>query len=109
MIQLIADDQFLLKDLQRFVEPVEVLDPSGKLLGLFVPTNQGQTAQVGEDDDSHMDWAEIERRAIAEAGQGRTLDQVFEHMKTLTSDPEEQADLQSHIDQIRAENGCDTP
>ncbi len=109
MIQLTADEHWLLKDLESFVEPVEVLDASGKLLGLFVPANLERGKQLYEELEARTDWAEIERRASAEAGQGRPLDQVFEYMKTLTNNPEEQADLQRHIDQMRAGNGCDTP
>ncbi len=98
----------LLENLRSIAEHVEVLDPEGKVLGLFVPASREQVDQLREDADAGIDWAEIERRAIAEAGQGCTLDQIFERMKTLTTDLEEQVDLQRHIDGMRAENGCDT-
>ena len=39
MIHLTADDTTLLKDLALFVEPVEISDADGKLVGLFVPAS----------------------------------------------------------------------
>jgi hypothetical protein len=109
MIHLTADDSSLLKDLRLFVEPVEVLDPSGKLLGLFVPANLERGKRLYEEMDERIDWAEIERRKTEETGQGRPLHEIFETLKTLTTDPGVQADLQRRIDRMRAEGGCDTP
>jgi hypothetical protein len=39
MIYLQADDATLVKELGTFVEPVEITDADGKLLGVFVPAN----------------------------------------------------------------------
>ena len=94
MIQMTAGDDSLLKDLSVFVEPVEVLDKAGKVLGLFVPAETGQRNRLAGDAGGRIDWAEIERRHAQERGQGRRLYEIFEHLKTLTSDPEERADLQ---------------
>src|ERR1700722_3878607 len=103
MIQLTADETSLLKDLHVFVEPVEVLDPSGKLLGLFVPAHLERGKGLCEETANNIDWEEIERRKTEETGQGRRLYQIFERMRALTDDPEEQADLQRRIDVLRAD------
>ena len=86
-----------------------MLDASGKLLGLFVPANLERGKQLYQEMDERIDWPEIERRKTEEAGQGGPLHEVFEHLKTLTADPSLQADLQQHIDRLRAEDGCHTP
>src|SRR5689334_17472060 len=100
MIHVIADDSRLLKDLGRFIEPVEVSDANGKLLGLFVPANLERGKQLYEEAAARIDWAEIDRRAASEAGQGVPLWQVFEHLKTLTTDPAALADLDRHIAEL---------
>ena len=109
MIQVTADDHFLLSDLSKFMEPVEVLEPNGELVGLFVPTNLERNKGQYNEKAAHIDWAEIERRAAEETGQGRKLYEIFEHLKTLTTDPVVLADLQQRIERLRAEDGCDTP
>jgi hypothetical protein len=109
MIQVTADDRSLLSDLCKFVEPVEVLEPNGEVAGLFVPTKLEQSKRSDDKNASHIDWAEIERLDAEESGQGVPLYEVFEHFKTLTTDPEVLADLQQRIERLRAEDGCDTP
>jgi hypothetical protein len=108
MVELIADDRCLLKDLGRFIEPVEVLDANGNLLGLFVPANLERGKQIYAESMARIDWAEIDRRATEEAGKGVPLRVVFEHLMTLTTDPAVLADLQRHIDEMRAREGCPT-
>ena len=107
MIQITADDRFLLSDLSLFVEPVEVLESNGEVVGLFVPTNLERNKVRDDEGAAHIDWAEIERRAVEEAGQGRKLYEIFEHFKTLTTDPEVIADLQQRIERLRVEDGSD--
>lgn len=108
MIQMTADDTILVKDLGAFAEPVEVLNSTGGVLGLFVPAN-ACAQSVGARPAAKIDPAELKRRKEQETGKGRRLYEIFEHLKTLTTDPEEQADLQMRIDRLRAEDGCDTP
>jgi hypothetical protein len=57
-----ADDTWLLKDLGLFVEPVEVYDPQGKFLGLFVPANLERGKEIYARVLAGIDWKEIERR-----------------------------------------------
>ena len=109
MIQMTADDNSLVKDLRLYAEPVEVLDPSGNVLGLFVPMGRPRADQANESAAGRIDWEEIGRRHKSETGQGRRLYEIYERLKTLTSDPKMQARLQRDIDRLRAEDGCDTP
>jgi len=108
MIQVTADDRSLLSDLRNFMEPVEVLEPNGEIVGLFVPTNLERGKRLYDEKGSDIDWVEIERRAAEETGQGRKLYEIFEHFKTLTTDPMVLADLQQRIERLRAEDGCAT-
>jgi hypothetical protein len=62
MRALTADDTTLLKDVGLFIEPVEVYDASGKLLGLFVPANLERAKEMQAWVAAHIDWAEIERQ-----------------------------------------------
>jgi hypothetical protein len=62
MIAIPADDTILLKILGSFIEPVEIYDPAGKLLGLFVPSNLERCKELQAKADAQTDWAEIERR-----------------------------------------------
>jgi hypothetical protein len=57
-----ADDTRLMKDLGRFIEPVEIYDAQGKMLGLFVPANLERCKQKQAEILAKIDWAEIERR-----------------------------------------------
>src|SRR6266851_274338 len=100
MVDLIADERRLLKDLGRFIEPVEVFDADGKLLGLFVPANLERCRQIYEESIAKTDWAEIKRRSAQETGQGVPLWKVFEHLKTLTTDSASLADLDNHIEEL---------
>jgi hypothetical protein len=108
MVELIADDRRLLKDLGRFIEPVEVYDACGKMLGLFVPANLERGKQLYEESVAKKDWAEIDRRAAEGKGKGVPLWRVFEHLKTLTTDPAELADLDRHIEELKAREECPT-
>jgi hypothetical protein len=100
MIQVTADDRSLLSDLRKFGEPVEVLEPNGEIVGLFVPTNLERGKRLYDQKGSDIDWAEIERRDAQEAGQGIQLYEIFEYFKTLTTDPEVFADLQQRIERL---------
>src|SRR5438876_172468 len=62
MISLTADDSALLQDIRLFVEPVEIYDTKGKLLGLFVPANLERGKQLYARALSQVDWVEMERR-----------------------------------------------
>jgi hypothetical protein len=108
MVRVTADDSWLLKDLGLFVEPVEVSDATGKLLGLFVPANLERGKQLYAKLAAQTDWAEIERRKATEKG-GRPLWEVFERLKTLTEDPATQAYLQRKIEALKERDRCGTP
>ena len=80
MLTLTADDELLAKDLSRFVEPVELCDTEGKLIGLFVPGNLERGKQIYAELARRRDQAEIERRK-ADARPGRTTQEVFRELE----------------------------
>lgn len=61
MVSLTADETELLSVLKLFVEPVELYDPTGKLIGLFVPANLERGKEIYARAIAQTDWAEIER------------------------------------------------
>jgi hypothetical protein len=68
MGSLIADDSFLLKDLRMFIDPMEICDTSGKILGLFVPANLERAREHYARHAATIDRAELERRAQSKEG-----------------------------------------
>ena len=108
MIQLVADDTWLVKDLGHFLEPVEVVDSGGKLLGLFVPANLERGKQIQAELGAKIDWAEVRRRAQSKEP-GSSLKEVFRHLQTITQDEKVRAYLQGKIDRLEEREGCATP
>src|ERR1700681_3555307 len=101
MVYLTADETILLKELGLFVEPVEISDESGNLLGLFVPANLERGKRLYAELASRADHEELDRRA-AERGKGRTTREVFEPLHSLTDDPTLQAYLQQKINRLQS-------
>ena len=63
MIKLTADCDLQIKDLARFLDPVEISDADGKLIGLFVPANLERGRQIYANLTKNLDRAEMDRRA----------------------------------------------
>jgi hypothetical protein len=76
MVPLSADDSRLLKDVSLFVEPIEVYDSNGKLLGIFVPANMERCKEISAKAAAQMDRAEIKRRLATERPAGLFSDLV---------------------------------
>jgi hypothetical protein len=87
MVSLTADDTVLLKDVSLYVEPVEVYDSAGKLLGLFVPANLERGKEMYARAEARIDWAEIERRKKSNE-KGATLQEFWGRIKTLEAEME---------------------
>ena len=85
MISLTADDSRLLKDVRLFIEPVEVYDTRGKLLGLFVPANLERGKQMQARLAGLFDPAEIKRRLQANEP-GGTLEQFWKWIRELEAE-----------------------
>jgi hypothetical protein len=69
--------------------PVIVQDPQGNVLGYYTPESRVRGPKDGK---SHY-----------------TLREVFQHLQTLTLNPEMLADLQRHIEEMNTrDNECDT-
>jgi hypothetical protein len=87
MIALTADDTKLLKDLRMFIEPVEVYDGTGKLLGLFVPADLERGKRIYAEVAAKIDRAEIERR-IQSNERGGPLREVLGRIQLLEREME---------------------
>ncbi|MCI0459775.1 MAG: hypothetical protein L0Z62_22725 [Gemmataceae bacterium] len=85
MVALTADDTRLLKDMRLFLEPVEVYDTSGKLLGLFVPANLERAKERQAKALAQIDWAEIKRRKQSEEPRG-TLQDALRRLHQLEAE-----------------------
>jgi hypothetical protein len=107
-----ADDDTLLKELAIFLDPVEITDANGKLLGIFVPANLERARQRHAEMAAKTDWAEINRRAEMASKspeKGLTTKEIFERFLSLTTDPAVQADLQKKIKALEELDRCPTP
>ena len=87
MIALTADDSTLLKDVRLFLEPIEVYDSSGRLLGLFVPANLERAKERQKKALAMIDRAEIERRKQSEEPRG-TLQDALRRLDQLEAEME---------------------
>ena len=65
------------------MEPVEVRDPTGKVLGHFIPSVSIEELSRYDAVKKLFDPAEVKRRKEAEHGCGYTVEQVVEHLKSL--------------------------
>src|SRR5437868_3907356 len=61
-ITLHPDEVWTLDDLGRLVEPAEISDANGRLLGIFVPANLERGKRLYAESASKIDAAEIQRR-----------------------------------------------
>lgn len=104
MAHVTAHSGLSLRDLGHFVEPVEINDVDGKLLGLFVPANLERTKQLYAR-PSKIDPAEVARRKQLNRP-GYTTEQVFRHLLSITTDPKGRAYLEKKIEEIVERNRC---
>lgn len=81
MSHLIADEP-LLSQLRGVVEPVEIRDPGGKVLGHYTPVLSEEDDELYRQAAALFDPEEMERIAATET-QGYTFDQVMEHLRSL--------------------------
>jgi hypothetical protein len=74
-------DEALLERLAGVMEPAEIRDASGKVLGRFTPVfvdEQDKRERAAK----YFDLAEAER-ALADKGQGSSLSEVWQRIQTL--------------------------
>jgi hypothetical protein len=76
-------DQVLLERLAGIVEPVEIRDPSGKVLGWFTPVFANEQ-EAHERAAKYFDLVEAER-AVAEESQGSSLTEVWDRIRACES------------------------
>ncbi len=87
MVTLVADDTTLLKEVARFIEPIEVYDSAGKLLGLFVPGNLERCKERYARGIAQIDWAEIKRRKESKE-EGVPTREVLRRLEVLRQEME---------------------
>jgi hypothetical protein len=80
-------DEAMLAVLRQAQGPAEIRDAQGAVVGFYTPVSAGQVP--GE--------------------RGRTTRELFEHLKSLTTDPAMQAYLQTKIDGLKERDQCATP
>jgi hypothetical protein len=71
--------------LRGVVEPVEIRDPGGKLLGRYVPVLTPEEKEAYAKVRAMIDPAEVRRRILAEHGKGKPLEEVLEYLQSLES------------------------
>lgn len=79
----VTADAAFLERLEGILEPVEVRDTNGKVLGHFTPSASTVEHTRYEDAKKLFDPAEVQRRKEAEHGRGYTIEQVFDRLKSL--------------------------
>ncbi len=77
----------VLSFLRQISGPAEIRDASGHLVGFFTPRSVAAPSRV-------------------EPGKTYTTLEVFEHLLTLTDDPQRRADVQRHLDEIKRRRQC---
>src|SRR5216683_2575749 len=87
MIELTADDSTLLKEVGQFVQPVEIYDGVGRLLGLFVPANLERGKEIQKRALAQIDWADIERQ-LNSPEEGHPYEAVRERLGLLANEVE---------------------
>jgi hypothetical protein len=85
MIYVDTSGEWSLADLAHFVEPVEISDANGKLIGLFVPANLERGKELYDKAATLFDPAELDRIEATEQT-GRSLQEILTHLKSLESD-----------------------
>jgi hypothetical protein len=78
----IVADSVLLERLTGFVEPVEIWDAEGKVVGLFTPGRQTEELTEAEV-RKFFDPEEMKRRKLAERGKGLTTQEVLARLHAL--------------------------
>jgi len=78
---LVADNGMLTR-LRGIMEPVEIRDATGKVLGHYTPLVSPETLELCEKAKALFDWEEAERVARTEHD-GYTIEEVLQHLRSL--------------------------
>jgi hypothetical protein len=81
MNYLTADESMLAR-LRGIVEPVEIRDPAGKLLGRYTPVLTPEEEAAYARAAELFDLEELDRIAATDKG-AYTIEQVLEHLRSL--------------------------
>jgi hypothetical protein len=75
-------DELMLARLGGIVEPIEIRDPDGKLMGHYTPFVPPELAALYDKARKLFDPVEIERRLAESNGPGRTTAEVLERLRS---------------------------
>src|SRR5262245_52867559 len=76
-------DESMCDHLRGVLEPVEIRDATGKVLGVFTPHVPGEVLARYEKARKLFDPAEAERRLAEQKGQGAPFEQVMRRLEAL--------------------------
>jgi hypothetical protein len=92
--------------LPHIAEPTIIVDDRGAVLGKYIPDPERVQRSYGRTD--HLPSLE-ELDRLREAGApGRTLREIFEHLLSLATTPEDRADLEWHLEELSKRKECPT-
>jgi len=77
-----AADECLVEGLSGIVEPVEIRESTGKVLGIYTPALSAEEAALYEKARSMFDPAEMERRLTEGRGTGRALGEIIRQLES---------------------------
>lgn len=81
MNYLTIDDEFR-DHLRGILDPVELRDSDGKVLGQFVPFVSAEELALYEKAKTLFDPMEVERRLKAQAGKGVSLEEIMQRLRS---------------------------
>lgn len=98
---VLTSDETVLAFLRQAKEQAEIRDAAGNFVGVFTPARS--SAPYPTTRATEADLAEIDRRRATETG-GKSLREIFLHLRTLTTNPAAIADLDRHIREFDEEH-----
>ena len=78
---VLTADGVMLARLQGLKEPVEIRDPSGRVLGHYTPTMSAEKAVVYEKIKGLFDLEAARRTLETQRDQGRTLEEIMRDLR----------------------------
>jgi hypothetical protein len=96
-------DEATLALLKQAREQVELRDVQGNFVGFFTPARSGRPYPTTP--ATEADLPELDRLRAIET-EGKTLREIFEHLKTLTTNPAELAELDRCIREMVQRDQC---
>ena len=87
-MSFLTADNVLLDRLRGIVEPVEIRDTTGNVLGHYTPVVSIEMAALREKTKKLFDFNEAIRVNEAERNKGHTLEEIMQHLHLRKAKPE---------------------